>query len=442
LYISKIQLEGIRSFENISLDLNSANHLSMWALILGDNGTGKTTLLRSIAMGLSDAASASALLKELSGDTVRAGANEGTIQIELIDENSIGTKFSIETKISRSPSGNVEVTQTTEPKNDFPWGKIFATAYGAGRSIHGLEGYEKYSTVDSVYTLFNYESTLQNPEVALYRLNRFSNIRIEDILLWIDKILMLPEGSTTLTKGGIAINGPWGTFQPSGAVGDGYQATLAFIVDVISWWGLFQEQDTLDTELKGIVLVDEIEQHLHPKWQQSIIRLLHHQFPKVQFIGSTHSPLCAIGSAALSDEECELVLLRYVDGHTEGIGDLKPPRRKRADQVLTSYLFDLDTTRSDEVVEDIERYSSLKGKPTRSEEEERELAVLHNRLNEELGGEETDLQRIVGKAMRETLHKLEDTSLSTPTPPPEAINFEIRRQVQKLFGLGRTNDQD
>ena len=44
-----------------------------------------------------------------------------------------------------------------------------------------------------------------------------------------------------------------------------------------------------------MVLLDEIEVHLHPRWQIGIVEALRHAFPRVRFIASTHSPLCLHG---------------------------------------------------------------------------------------------------------------------------------------------------
>jgi predicted ATPase len=438
LYITKIYLENIRSFKELTIDLLSGTDLSRWALILGDNGVGKTTVLRCIAMGLCDETSASALLKEIPGDMIRDGAANATIRIELTtDVTSSGGHFT-KTTLSKSSSGDVNVKQEFSEK--FPWQKIFVCGYGAGRGVYGADTFEKYSTVDSVYSLFNYEAGLQNPELALRRLHS-PNIAIKDILLQIDKILMLPDGSTQLNRSGISISGPWGTFKPLGSLGDGYKATLALITDMIGWWAMFQEEDIFNRELEGIVLIDELEQHLHPRWQQSIIKLLHDQFPKLQFIVTTHAPLCAIGTTDLKDEECELILLRQVEDYTKGIDDQKPPRRLRADQVLTSYLFGLTSTRSNDVARDINRYAYLKGKKNPSNEERQELVELHARLDRDLGSEETELQRLVERAVKEVLGRLPE-ELNLTIPDPEAVDFEIKRQLKGLFDFTETNDKD
>ena len=62
--------------------------------------------------------------------------------------------------------------------------------------------------------------------------------------------------------------------------------------------------------MAGIVIIDEIEQHLHPRWQINIMRLLQDAFPKIQFIATTHSPLVASGS-----EHCKIISLK--SGHAK-----------------------------------------------------------------------------------------------------------------------------
>ncbi|MEI7587099.1 AAA family ATPase, partial [Runella sp.] len=74
-------------------------------------------------------------------------------------------------------------------------------------------------------------------------------------------------------------------------LGYGYQATMAWVVDLAK--KLFERYPKLDNPLTGaaIVLVDEIDLHLHPDWQRKIISHLSGIFPNVQFIVTAHSPL-------------------------------------------------------------------------------------------------------------------------------------------------------
>ena len=73
MYIKKIVLENIRCFKHAEIDFQSDQEPYYWTVLLGDNGVGKTTLLRSIAMGLSDTSSAAGLLRELPGPFIRRG---------------------------------------------------------------------------------------------------------------------------------------------------------------------------------------------------------------------------------------------------------------------------------------------------------------------------------------------------------------------------------
>lgn len=418
----------------------------MWTLLLGDNGVGKTTIMRSLAMGLVDATSASALLKELYGEWVRnqAGKNgkPGTIRIEFDEKDSNGNAWYTETVFEKTGSGDTKVSQETRPE-DFPWDDIFVCGYGAARRAYGTKDYDEYSAIDSLYTLFQYDAPLQNSELILRRI-KDTGVKHGELLSWIDKILMLPEGSTKLNTS-ITVSGPWGKFMPLGSIGDGHQATLAWLLDMLGW-AMSYDRDLFKKDknkISGIVLLDEIEHHLHPSWQKKVIPLLYEQFPKLQFITTTHSVLAVIGTSSLPKEKCSLAVLEQEDDHSVIRDRLLPPYDRRADQVLTSYLFGLETTRSNDTVRKIERYTQLLSKEKRDKTEEIELKDLRSQLNKELGTPETDLQRLVEKAIHKAIEGLIAEGISTSKKPPqEAINFEIMRQLHELFDTEETHDQD
>ena len=300
MYITKMVLDNVRCFDHIEIDLQSNQELLNWTLLLGDNGVGKTTIIRSLAIGLVDSASASALLKELYGDWVRRQAGKqakAIIRIEFNKKCENGQPWHIQTTIEGTGGDDIKVTQATYPEENFPWQDIFVCGYGAARRAYGSKDYSEYSPIDAVYTLFNYDSPIQNPELILRRLAD-TEVDLNEILTWFDEVLMLPNGSTQLGLGGITVDGPWGKFMPLGAIGDGYQATLAWVADMLGWV-MFYDYNLITnfkSDFCGIVLLDEIEQHLHPIWQKSVIKLLHTRFPKLQFIATTHSPLVASGS--------------------------------------------------------------------------------------------------------------------------------------------------
>ena len=404
MYISKIHLENIRCFEEIKLDLTGDAGIRNWAVILGNNGLGKTTLLRSIAVGLCDRTSAAGLISDLQGDWIRQGAtpNTGKIRITLHDPEKKRDFYS-EIEISNG-GGREQIAIKKNPVDD-GLDDIFVCAYGAARGVQGTRDYRKYRTQDSVYTLFDYETGLQNPELILRRLaSREANIN--EILESIDKILMLDSGSTELDTSGISIKGPWGNV-PFGSVGDGYRSTLTWVTDFLGW-AMFHYGQILDRDrLHGIVLLDEIEQHLHPIWQRHIVRLLSEQFPKTQFIGTSHSPLCASGSADLKEEECRLVVLERSE-HKGSVdaNELASLRGLRADQVLTSNAFGLEETRNPNVEKELRKFRQLLLSNSLNSAEEKELASLRGSIENQFPGlaereEDRALERELWQRMRD-----------------------------------------
>ena len=79
---------------------------------------------------------------------------------------------------------------------------------------------------------------------------------------------------------------------PMSQMSDGYRCTISLIADIAYRMALLNPQLLADvlTQTEGIILIDEIDLHLHPLWQQRILKDLLHIFPKVQFIVSTHAP--------------------------------------------------------------------------------------------------------------------------------------------------------
>lgn len=435
LYISRIKLVDVKCFPGetvIDLTRPSARTPS-WTLILGDNGTGKTSLLHSVAMCLCDETGASGLLTELPGPFIRHGCDKAVIELQLGSDE--GTTHTITTRLSKTDSGNENLDQMVEPTGTLPRGRLFACGYGAAFGTIGAEVYDRYRMIDAVYTLFNYSASLQNPENALFRISH-KGIELDDLLKRIDQVLMLPSGSTRLDSSGLSVKGPWGDFAPIGALGDGYAAVIAWICDMLGW-SLLLTQDAFDPVVQGVVLFDEVEQHLHPSWQRKIVGLLGETFPGIQFIATTHAPLVAIGSTALQDECCQLILLRYNEDGVNVRSSLNPPRGERADQVLTSYLFGLPSTTSDDVIQAIERYSLLLKLDSSDDDTLIEIEKLREYLSSTLGSAETELQQTVERAVRETLTRM--TEKDAIDIPQDALSFETQRQIRELFAPRREN---
>jgi energy-coupling factor transporter ATP-binding protein EcfA2 len=427
--LAEVELSNIRCFEKLNLIFSNETQIEFthWNTILGDNAAGKTTLLRSIALGLCPESDAVALMRELPGEFVRSSATEGYIKLTLCPEGDLNTRYTITTKLTKSSEDSPErVRQETEPKN-FPWSDIFICAYGSYRSAQAETSHETYRSIDAVRSLFDSKTSLQNPELALRRRNSSTRKFLGKKLL---NILMLDSLDYELKydKTGLLLVGPWGQ-QPIASLSDGYRSTVQWVLDFLSW-AVYADRLTFmsDAEIGGILLIDEIEQHLHPRWQRHIVRRLKEQFPSTQIIATTHTPLIAAGMADMEDglliglesNRGGQTIVQRIDQH-KLVG-------MRADQVLTSEAFGLITSRSPGSEEKIDHYALLKSKHNRSAAEETELESLRLELQDGLSIGENKVariaERIVDRAMEEAI---DDVS-------PDLLDLEIKRQLHELFG--------
>ncbi len=135
--------------------------------------------------------------------------------------------------------------------------------------------------------------------------------------------------------------------DPLSYASDGYRAVVALVCDVIAGLAVGLSDVRNAT---GIVLIDEIGAHLHPRWKMEITSRLRREFPQLQFLVSTHEPLCLRGLFAREVIRVRKLLPERTAEERPAAGKVdielieRSPSDYRIDQLLTSEFFGLDTT--------------------------------------------------------------------------------------------------
>jgi predicted ATPase len=438
LIISRLEIKNIKCFRELVIDFKH-QQIDRWTMLLGDNAIGKSTLLKCIALGLCNASDAAALtrISDMNSEFIRTGETEGSITIELqrgkLSKNS-RKKYVITTKIAKDATGiSEEITQETIPPietKEFPWADIFVCGYGSSRSQPADTGHQRYNIFEAVQSLFSHEVNLQNPELILRRQKPRVMKSLQEKL---QSILMLDEEDYKIYVGktGLNIVGPWGDVNFN-KLSDGYRSTTIWILDFLGWL-IYAGRLNDNHEIGGILIIDELEQHLHPRWQRNIVELLRRQFPKTQIIASTHTPLLAAGVADI-DESCLLKLERDENNEIKIVTiDQSEIAGKRADQILTSHAFDLLTTRNNKSHDEVDRYTDLLSKTSLTPDESAELDRLQPLVQSRLTISETPIAQKVEQLLDEVLQKIAHEH------PPAMLDLEAKKQLQALF---ESDDED
>ncbi len=155
---------------------------------------------------------------------------------------------------------------------------------------------------------------------------------------------------------------------------DGFKIITAMVADIASRMAEANPEVENPLLMSGIVLIDEIDLHLHPKWQRKILRQLRNTFPNVQFIVTTHSPIVLLGAL-------DLAQVFTLDGQCIRSNDFNNYTTYDISQILLSDLFDLPTARSPLWDEKIKRRDILLSKSELSGKEKEELDNLERELS-------------------------------------------------------------
>jgi hypothetical protein len=179
------------------------------------------------------------------------------------------------------------------------------------------------------------------------------------------------------------------------------------------------------SEAEAVVIIDELDAHMHPRWQLQVTESLTELFPRIQFICSSHSPLIVAG---LRKENVQ-VLRRDSAGQVTVCSPPEDPKGLRADQILTSPAFDLESTQDPETQRMLETYSKL-APIDKAELGEHEKRQLHAALEYLDLHEPSSRQTAEARLAYELIHEAVRGKLALLKPEQRAkVEEEMRVQT-------------
>ncbi len=320
--INGISLLNYRCFKKYKLELSD-----QFTLLIGDNGSGKTAVLDALAV-----AAGSFLLNipnvqtsdkyRLSDDDVyyaltKIGQNiikESSLKHTVIAANGIIDNQQISWARSKDPEANLKdainiIDLIEENHGVISVSTLFPVIayYGTGRLWKKIDN-EEIETLSPDSRLLGYRDCL-NPASNLEQLFRWFKTQELAALQKNERRYVLEAVREAIVSMILDAKRAWwdvdwdeilietviqGKTQtiPFHLLSDGYRNMIGMVADIAYRMATLNPQLEADVikQTEGIVLIDEIDLHLHPKWQKQVVGRLLDTFPKVQFVASSHSP--------------------------------------------------------------------------------------------------------------------------------------------------------
>jgi predicted ATP-binding protein involved in virulence len=405
-YFLSLTVESFRCFGPAqTLDLSRGeNQPAPWTIILGENGVGKTTLLQSLAAFQPDLEYAIPISTDRFysiGATSLRKTQQRTTTSSFTMTCRIGDKLQSSSMravtggivfVGRQDGGSYE-GQSLDRRG------LICYGYGASRRM-GKAVLSEQRTDDTTASLFSDDVDLINAEEWLLQADYAaskapkSNTRAaqrRDQVIEILKALLPDVDDLRFSAAEKEISAPVVEFHtPYGWVrlkdlSLGYRTLLTWMVDLAS--RLFDRYPQSENPLAepAVVLVDEIDLHLHPRWQRTLLRFLSDRFPNTQFIATAHSPL--VVQAA---EDANIVLLRREGDHVVIDNDVERIKNWRVDQILTSELFGLESARPPQVGPALAERQKILSKARLTKADEKRLTELEAQIGDLPTGETPD----------------------------------------------------
>jgi len=365
-HIKCIEIRNFKAIRHLVVQFPPGSSDRMgWKVLLGENGVGKSTVLQAVAFALMGPEyfrnhlrrfklSPKSLLRRSRGNKMA-----GTALIRIEFSTGVVVKLTIK-KTGFQFSGN--------PPKD-----IYVRGYGATRllprgtiSRHDLASRVSRKT-DSLFSPFVPGFNAHHWLAGLKDRKQFGSaaLALKDLLRLPGMIKLHVEKRKVL----MPLHGIRTSLDDLSA---GFESVLIIATDIMS--GVIGSVHDL-TYAPGVVLLDEIDAHLHPRWKMRIVESLRRTFSSMQFIVTTHEPLCLRGL-----NENEVMVLKREGNEIVSLDNLPSPSGMRVDQLLTSELFGLHSAVDPEIDEIFAAYYKLLAKDSLSSTEQQKLEELRKRL--------------------------------------------------------------
>jgi hypothetical protein len=328
MYITKIHIKNVRSLKNLTWEIDETE-CPGWHVIIGDNGSGKSTFLRAIS--LTFVFNEFEALRLNKNDWLNREADYGNIDLELVFDKSTDTfsgkgntpyrkKLPASLKVARHSNQKISIEANTKQHdqinpNRHIWGDAnkgwFSAAYGPFRRFTGGDkDYQKlfytHPKLAAHLSIFGEDVALTESLEWLKQLkfkqleNKSQGDLLDLIISFVNSTDFLPYNASIsdVSSEGVKFIDGNGYNLPVEELSDGYRSILSMTFELIrqlvrayDTYSVFDYEDPTIITASGVVLIDEIDVHLHPTWQRRIGLWFRKHFPHIQFIVTTHSPL-------------------------------------------------------------------------------------------------------------------------------------------------------
>lgn len=328
--LAHIRIKNFKAIGSLDLSFKSDRKAKSGApsvMILGENSTGKSSVLAATALALVGQREASKLRDHFPSmvHSVPSKRFDQLDELEVFVE--AGFHFS-----NAGAFFNYNPLSRTVDGGDAP--STIVLGYGPRRYFDRKKSDHSPGAAARIRTLFDPLYTIPYPGEWL---RGQTGTRFDTIAAALRIVLALDDEDSLVLKPDYLAVRANGRTTPIDALSEGYRSVFIMTVDIIR--EMLNHWNELE-RAQGIVLIDELETHLHPRWKMQVMSSLRRIFPRVQFICTTHDPLCLHG---MDDGEV-MVLQRDETNQIFKVEDLPGVKGMSAEQLLTSDYFGLAST--------------------------------------------------------------------------------------------------
>ncbi|MEZ4318404.1 MAG: AAA family ATPase [Myxococcota bacterium] len=305
--LRRVHIENVKVLDDVVMELPD-DPSKRWHVVLGDNGVGKTTLIRAIALVFTDGQSGSLRLDLASWQGAREDVGPSR---DPAFNPRLAARWRSSAHVTPEPDARfLELLSGGVTAHRHSPKRVFCASYGPYRRFTGGRD---YSEMERAYPLAARHLSAFGEDAALSSaLTWISDLHVKELEGRRDGGLLagltrfvnesgLPHGVRLLRVMSdlILFADAEGKELPIQQLADGYRSVLSMTFELIRQMSLHFGEADMFTEVdgrwvvahEGIVLIDEVDAHLHPSWQAKIGEWFLSAFPRVTFLVTTHSPL-------------------------------------------------------------------------------------------------------------------------------------------------------